>query len=125
MNKPPRTSMTAAWVMLILAGIGTGLAIAENEADKARGIEREFVKAGFTACATQGALELYQQSNTRERAALYLDDLCMSTDTLTSYRFVVLNQGTATINKIRLELDDDQFADLFVPVEAITDKGPL
>ena len=125
MNQAPRTSMFAAWTMLILAGIGTGLAIEEQRKDAERPIELEYIKPGFTACATQGILELYQQSTTRDRADMYLDDMCMSTDTLGGYRFVVLNEGTATIYKIRLELEDDQFADLFVPVESITEKGPL
>ncbi len=125
MNTPPLTSMRAAWFMLILASIGTGLAIAENEADKARGIEREYVKPGFVACTSQGAMELYQGSNTRHQVELYMSEKCLTTDVLVAYRFVVLNEGTPTINKIRLELDDDQFADLFIPVEAITDKGAM
>lgn len=125
MNKPPRTSMFAAWTMLILAGIGTGLAIEEQRKDAERPIELDYVKPGFVACTTQGTMEMYLASDSRDQVKMYVSQNCLTTDVLAGYPFVILNQGTSKVYKIRVALDDDQFADLFVPIEAITNQGVL
>lgn len=121
----PKANMGAAWFLLALAGIGTGLAIQEQQLLAERGQVVERVKPGFVACTSAYYLDQFNQAPHRRQIGLMLDDECLPTERLAEYPFVVLNEGTSEVNRIRLMLPDDQYADLYVSVAAVTDKGNM
>ena len=107
------TYMAAAWALLIASGISTGFAIALNE----RTGPAERVKSGYVACISAYALEQYEQAPHRRQIGLMMQDECLPTDRIADYDFEAL--GIGKTSKVRLFLENDQYADVYLPVEAI------
>ncbi len=118
--------MAAAWICLTLATAGTGVAIVEQHAAAEREqIEAERVQPGYVACTSLYHLDRFNQAKHRQQIEMMMEDECLPTERLAEFPFVVLNEGTVEVNKVRLFLPDDQYADLFVPADAIKNRGAL
>lgn len=123
MSKPP-IHMRAAWFLLALGVAAASLAHVEQQALEERGVTAERISAGFVACVSEYHLEQYEVATHRQQVGIMMQDDCLPTERLAEYPFIVMNEGRAGVERVRLFLPDDSTADLFLPVAAVT-KGIL
>jgi hypothetical protein len=101
-----KTYLFPAYMSLTIAA---GIALAYGDVPPP-----QTVKPGYVACTTAYMLDQYQQSPHRRQIGMMLQDQCLPTDRLADYEYLVLNDG-----RVRVMLPDDQYADLYMPVEAV------
>lgn len=122
----PATHMRVAWFLLALGVAAASLAHVEQQALDARGVTAERISGGFVACVSDYHLEQYEIATHRQQVEIMTQDNCLPTERLAEHPFVVLNEGGTAkgIERVRVFLPDDQFADLYLPVAAVT-KGRM
>lgn len=101
-----KTYLFPAYMCLTIAA---GIALAYGDVPA-----HERVRPGYVACVSPYMLDVYTQSPHRRQIGMMLQDECLPTDRLADYDYVVLNDG-----RVRVMLPDDQYADLYMPAEAV------
>ena len=103
-----KTYLFPAYMSLAIAA---GIALAYGDVPP---VAPERVQPGYVACVSAYMLDAYTQSPHRRQIGMMLQDECLPTDRLADYEYFVLNDG-----RVRVMLPDDQYADLYMPAEAV------
>lgn len=110
------TNSFALYSTCIIAGITIGLLVSTTPASS-DSLPPLHVQPGYVACTDEVSLSLYDAAQHREQVGMMMDDLCLPTERLSEFPFVVLAQSGQTA-EVRILLPDDRYADLYMPIEA-------
>jgi len=111
-----KPNLFSFYATCVVAGLTIGLVIATTPASP-NSHPPLHVIPGYVACTDEVSLSLYDAAPHREQVGMMMDDLCLPTERLADFPFVVLS-NSGQIAEVRILLPDDRYADLFMPIEA-------